>query len=103
MAGQGNKDAHRIATPGSHPQDNHGVVNPPVYRASTVLFRSVQAARAPRQLRGITYGRAGTPTTFALAEAFTALEGAPRRVFAASGLAAMPRRCWRCSRPAITC
>ena len=31
---------------GSHPEDNFGAVNPPVFRVSTVVFPSVAAMRA---------------------------------------------------------
>ena len=43
MAEQGKKDRTIATHAGSHPHDNQGVVNPPIYRASTVLFRSVEA------------------------------------------------------------
>lgn len=70
-----------------------GVVNPPVWRASTVLFDSVADMRAsyredrPDRLK---YGRQGTPTQWALAEALTALEpGAEGTQLYPSGLAAI--------------
>lgn len=76
---------------GSHPQDHHGVVNPPVYHASTVTFPTVAAleaaSRAP--LDGVYYGRHGTPTTFAFEEAVAALEGGERSLSLPSGLAAL--------------
>src|SRR4029450_8581872 len=76
---------------GSHPHDNQGVVNPPIYRASTILFRSVQDLRERYKSKydAITYGRDGTPTYRALAEAFTALEGCDKAVIVPSGLAAV--------------
>jgi cystathionine beta-lyase len=53
-----------------------GIVNPAVWRASTILFDSVaemKAANPPRD--GILhYGRNGTPTIWALCEALTELE-----------------------------
>ncbi len=55
-----------------------GIVNPPVYRASTVLFESTahqrQATRDRDQPDTLYYARRGTPTQWALAEAMTALE-----------------------------
>ena len=80
-----------IVTAGRKPHDNHGIVNPPVYHASTVLmptYADVQAAgkRGPGQ---IVYGRNGTPTTFAIQDAFCALEGADLAVSCASGKAAI--------------
>jgi len=45
------------------------VVNPPIYRASTILFPSVQDLREryKRKFESITYGRDGTQTYRALA------------------------------------
>ena len=70
---------------------HHGVVNPPVYRASTVTFPSVDALRAAtaRPWDGVTYGRRGTPTTFALQDAMAELEGGGQCLALPSGLAAV--------------
>lgn len=74
---------------GRDPERYDGVVNMPVYRASTVLFPSLAALEAAsrRPFEGTFYGRFGTPTTFALEEAMAALEGADRSVAVGSGLA----------------
>jgi len=74
---------------GRDPERFDGVVNPPVYRASTVLFPSLAALEAAsrRPFEGTYYGRFGTPTTFALEESMAALEGADRAVAVGSGLA----------------
>ena len=76
---------------GREPHANHGVVNPPVYRASTILYPSLadyeEADRTP--FTGTRYGRRGTPTTFALEEAVARLEGGYRSVTVPSGLAAI--------------
>ncbi|MDG4603981.1 MAG: cystathionine beta-lyase [Defluviicoccus sp.] len=76
---------------GREPHANHGVVNPPVYRASTILYPSLadyeEADRTP--FTGTRYGRRGTPTTFALEEAVARLEGGYRAVAVPSGLAAI--------------
>jgi len=51
----------------------HGFINPPVYHASTVLYRT---ARDLLDERGkYRYGRTGTPTTEALENAFRNIEG----------------------------
>ncbi|HRK18755.1 MAG TPA: cystathionine beta-lyase [Hyphomicrobiaceae bacterium] len=69
-------------------------VNPPVVRASTVLYenvetlRSVRAERAKRN-RTYSYGTHGTPTTFALEDMITDLEGGYRTRVSGSGLAAI--------------
>lgn len=68
-----------------------GVVNPPVYRASTILYPSLEAFknRMQRRYSGITYGLQGNPTRFALAEAVAALEGGHKSVVVSSGLGAI--------------
>jgi len=76
---------------GRDPHANHGIVNPPVYHASTIVYPTVaameEAERTP--FEGTRYGRRGTPTTFALEEAVAALEGGYRSIAVPSGLAAI--------------
>lgn len=76
---------------GRRPFDNHGIVNPPVYHCSTVLFPTLDALEASdrRPFDGVNYGRIGTPTSFAFEDAVATLEGGYRAVNAASGLAAI--------------
>jgi cysteine-S-conjugate beta-lyase len=83
------KDDTLVVTGGRDPEHNHGAVNPPVYRASTILYPSVEAFEAPRQLRGVYYGRGGVPTTFALEDAIARLEGAAGTVVTGSGKTAI--------------
>ena len=80
-----------VTTAGRRPKENFGIVNPPVYHASTVLFPSMAAHDEARKhpLEGVTYGRMGTPTTRAFEEAVAALEGGFRTVSLASGLNAL--------------
>ncbi len=69
-----------------------GVVNPPVFRASTVLYPSVAEMEAAQRATDhrLYYGRRGTPTTWALAEALTGLEpGAAGTMLFPSGVAAL--------------
>ena len=81
-----------IATAGRNPKANHGIINPPVYHASTVLFPTVaelhesQRRKVPNKTR---YGRHGTPTTFALEEAIAELEGGTHAIALGSGAAAV--------------
>lgn len=76
---------------GNNPKAHQGIVNPPVYHASTILFDSVAEMRAKHKDRfnAVYYGRYGTPTTFALEEAVAALEEADRAVAVPSGLGAI--------------
>ncbi|HEX6053565.1 MAG TPA: cystathionine beta-lyase [Gemmatimonadaceae bacterium] len=78
---------------GGTPTERHGAVNPPVYRASTILFPTVaewEASRLhSRRFDVVRYGQLGTPTTFALEEAIAALEGGYRAMLLPSGLAAV--------------
>ena len=70
-----------------------GVVNPPVWRASTVLYDDVAHLRQGTQQNRdgeLFYGRRGTPTQWALAEAITDMEpGAAGTMLYASGVAAV--------------
>jgi len=80
---------------GRDPAKNFGIVNPPVYHASTVIFPSLKTLletrvdRASGAFEGITYGREGTTTTRAFEEAITQLEGGYRAVTLPCGLGAI--------------
>ena len=78
---------------GLKPWDNHGIVNPPVYHASTILYPTVadlKSIASRRFEKGVyTYGRMGTPTSAALEEAVAALEGGHDAVATSSGLSAV--------------
>jgi len=67
------------------------LVNPPIHRASTILFDSVAELRAAAPEFGkYYYGLHGTPTQWALAEALTELEpGAAGTMLYPTGLAAV--------------
>lgn len=71
------------------------VVNPPLYRASTHLYENCAALRAGTSAGAnadghFFYGRRGSPTQWALADALTALEpGAEGTVLYPSGVAAI--------------
>jgi len=81
----------RLTTVGRDPERQSGVVNTPVYRASTVTFPTVAAFDAARHapFDSVYYGRYGTPTTFALEDAVSELEAAHRSVAVCSGVAAI--------------
>ncbi|WP_366556679.1 cystathionine beta-lyase [Aquibaculum sediminis] len=77
----------RLACKGGHP------VNPPVVRASTILFDSVEELLAVHSHRldpeFVSYGRNGTETSFSLEHAVAELEGGAGCVAVGSGLAAI--------------
>ena len=76
----------RIVTAGRSPFEHHGLVNPPVYHASTILHRTVEALENRGQ--AYTYGRRLTPTIAALENAICELEGGAGTVLCPSGLQA---------------
>jgi cysteine-S-conjugate beta-lyase len=83
------KDETLLAQLGRRSHEHHGAVNPPVYRASTILFRGMAAREEAVRNQAPTYGLGGTPTTFALEEAVAALEHGEHAVAVGSGLAAV--------------
>ncbi len=90
--GNNNKIETKIAHLGRKPAAFHGAVNPPVYHASTILFESLADFRnRPKPLRKgeVQYGRAGTPTAFALEDSVAQLEGGYGAMVTPSGLAAI--------------
>lgn len=64
---------------------------PPVYKASTVIFESVAAMRARdwKNKDAYTYGLHGTPTTFTLEARIASLEGGSHCLLTPSGLASI--------------
>ena len=87
------KEDTLIVTAGRSPEDNYGIVNPPVYHASTVLFPTVAELERSQQERlnnnTVYYGRYGTPTTFAFQNAIANLDGGYRAVALPSGQSAV--------------
>ena len=81
-------DDTKLTHAGRHPDDNYGVVNPPVYHASTILFPTLKDLRNFNSAK-VTYGRHGTPGTFALNDAMCALENADYCLLASSGMQAI--------------
>lgn len=106
MAGPKNKDedkddrrsATRLVQGGRRPEWTGdprlggAIVNPPVWRASTVLYDNVAdlKARGHATHNKLFYGRRGTPTVWALADALTEMEsGAAGTLLYPSGVAAI--------------
>jgi cystathionine beta-lyase len=81
------RPATDIVHSGRDPFAHHGFVNTPVYRGSTVLFRTLDSFE--RRDQRYVYGRRGTPTSEALEVAIAQLEGGARTWLAPSGAAAI--------------
>lgn len=82
----------RLVEGGRRREWTAGIVNPPVWRASTILFDDVAHLRRAigRPDAGLYYGRRGTPTQWSLADALTGLEpGAAGTTLHPSGVAAI--------------
>ena len=80
------KPATKLAT-AARDYTEHGMVNPAVYRASTITFPNVESYRPDGQK--YVYGRRGTPTSRAIEEAIAELEGGFACKVAPSGVAAI--------------
>ena len=86
-AGVRHSEATQIVHHGRHPEAQHGFVNTPVYRGSTVLFPTLAKIKSRDQ--AYTYGRRATPTTHALEDAITDLAGGISTILTSSGLCAV--------------
>lgn len=88
------KKETKIVTSGRSKDYTHGIVNPPVYRASTCIFESHQEMQQRDNdpyARHLYYGRKGTPTHWSLIDSLIELEGdkAAAGFLYPSGLSAM--------------
>jgi cystathionine beta-lyase len=91
-AGDPTKPATRLVEAGRRSEWTGSVVNPPVWRGSTHLYDDCAdlARGRPNEDGHFYYGRRGSPTQWALAEALTELErGAAGTVLYPSGVAAI--------------
>ncbi|MBE7245593.1 MAG: cystathionine beta-lyase [Actinomycetospora chiangmaiensis] len=79
--------ATRLVHAGRDPGEQHGFVNTPIYRGSTVLYPTYDAIKHRRGRYN--YGTSATPTMDALTGAWTELAGAAGTVVTPSGLAAL--------------
>lgn len=83
----------KLVGAGRRPEWTQGLVSPPVWRASTILYDSVAQMRAAGGRdthHRLFYGRRGTPTQWSLADALTSLEpGAEATFLYPSGVAAV--------------
>jgi cystathionine beta-lyase len=81
------KTSTRLVHAGREPFEQHGFINTPIYRGSTVLLPTVADLYGGKTC--YTYGTKGTPTTTALEAAWTEIAGAAGTVLTPSGLAAV--------------
>lgn len=83
--------ATRLVQAGRDPQSHHGTVNPPIYRASTILQPDLATWRAASDPHypGYRYGVLGTPTSHAFETAMAETYRATGCVAVSSGLAAV--------------
>ena len=81
------KPETRLTSEGRMSAEHFGVINTPVYRASTILYPGLAALNANTQ--PYTYGRRGTPSTQSFEEAISSLEGAARTASVTSGVQAI--------------
>jgi cysteine-S-conjugate beta-lyase len=92
-SGSDKKSATHVVQAGRRPEWTQGIVNPPLWRASTILYDSVadlKRGTATNADGKLFYGRRGTPTQWSLADALTALEpGAAGTMLFPSGVAAV--------------
>ena len=82
----------KLAHTARRTKHEHGFVNPPLLRGSTVLVPTVaqrQAMQAKRGERVLTYGVGGSPTHWALEDMIAEVEGGTRCYIVSSGLAAV--------------
>lgn len=93
MSGPEDKPATRVVGAGRRREWTQGIVNTPVWRASTILYDDVadlRAAAGRDTHHRLFYGRRGTPTQWSLADALTELEpGAEGTFLYPSGVAAI--------------
>jgi cystathionine beta-lyase len=87
----GMKPQTRLIQAGRTPMASHGAVNPPIYRASTILLPTLEAWEEACKpgYKGYRYGMRETPTSRAFETAMAELYGVDHCVAVSSGLAAI--------------
>jgi len=89
-----NTKTHFVQIGRSHEEEAPTAVNPPIVRASTVLFGSVEKMAEARRRSDageaiLRYGSCGTQNAFALQDALTEIEGGAGTLLFPTGLAAI--------------
>ncbi len=88
------REDSKVVVSGRDPHRYGGMVNPPVYHVSTVLSETFEQLNSTDNIEDsgtqkMTYGRMGTPTSWALENAVAELEGGHRSLAFSSGLGAI--------------
>ena len=85
------KKITNLTLAGRNPFKNHGIVNPPIYRTSTVLFENTKelGEAIKNRFNRTYYGRYGTPTTFALEEGIAQIENGYKTIATSSGMSSI--------------
>jgi cysteine-S-conjugate beta-lyase len=91
MTSQNMKTNTRLTTLGRNPHKHQGIVNPPVYHASTILFKDYAEYKASRRdgYLNASYARYGTESVVAFARALADLEGAAGAFITSTGMSAL--------------
>ena len=81
----------KISLAGRKPFENYGIVNPPIYRTSTVLFKNTKelGKAIKNRFNQPYYGRYGTPTTFDLEDGIAEIENGYRTIATSSGMSSI--------------
>ena len=81
----------KLVLVGRKPFENFGIVNPPIYRTSTVLFKNTKelSKAITNRFNQTYYGRYGTPTTFSLEEGIKEIENGYRTIATSSGMSSI--------------
>ncbi len=81
----------KLSLAGREPFENYGIVNPPIYRTSTVLFKNTKelGKAINNRFNQTYYGRYGTPTTFALEKGIAEIENGYRTIATSSGMSSI--------------
>jgi len=82
------KDETKLSHLGRDHQAHYGAVNTPVYRASTIIYDTLDELRG-RKHKPYTYGRRATPTSASLQDAIAELEGGAYTALCPSGVSAI--------------
>lgn len=81
------KLATKLAHLGLNPADYHGIVSPPVVRATTIVYKDLETYFSPNVK--YRYGRMGNPASEAFEKSITEIEGGHNAITTCSGLGAV--------------